>query len=87
MAQVSSYYQNISVDYRGNLRGEQANSFKVGTGGEIYSGTAVTRAGVLAELPNVALGSIYLGTDRMYLKIANAAAATDWQKFTTTAAD
>jgi hypothetical protein len=58
---------------------------------QVRRGTNVTRATVLAEcddgLNDPGLGSLYLSTDRAYLRVAQASAATDWEKITTTAAD
>lgn len=58
------------------------------SGVTIAVGTAVTRAGVRADGgDDYALGSIYLSTDRAYLKVAHTEADTDWNKITTSAAD
>lgn len=58
-------------------------------GVQIISGTQTTRAGVLAEVgTSPAIGSIYASTaGKQYVKVANANAATDWQRVTATAAD
>lgn len=55
----------------------------------IYVGAQTTRAGVRGEVGNTpVVGSAYLSSaGKMYLKVANAAATTDWQRVTTTAAD
>lgn len=59
----------------------------------IITGPKVTRATVQAEWPGVPIGSQYIssvatgGTGRVYLKVTNTNAATDWEKFTTSAAD
>lgn len=60
------------------------------TGGQIIvQGVQTTRQNVRAEAGDVcAIGSLYLSTaGKLYLKVANAAADTDWQRVTTTAAD
>ena len=59
---------------------------------QVRAGSQTTRATVLAELDdginNPAVGSIYLSTaGKIYLRVAAAGAATDWQKVTATAAD
>ena len=58
---------------------------------QVIQGTNVTRAAVLAEtedgVTNPGLGSLYLSSDRAYLRVAGAGAAADWEKVTTTAAD
>jgi len=61
-------------------------------GASVFAGTAVTRAAVRAEVGDgPAIGSLYLSSGasgaRFYLKVASAAASTDWQAVTTTAAD
>lgn len=55
----------------------------------LVSGDKTTRATVLAEVPSdLAIGSLYLSTaGKLYVKAANAGAATDWEKVTQTAAD
>ena len=55
----------------------------------VISGALATRAGVEAAFPTAPIGSRYHSTDagRMYLKVADAGAATDWEKVTTSAAD
>jgi hypothetical protein len=59
-----------------------------GSNGQIVAGAAVTRAAVLAAFPTVPIGSIYMSTGgKVYIKVANAGAATDWQLVTATAAD
>jgi hypothetical protein len=67
-------------------------SNKSDPGGEnpnVVAGDQTTRAAVLAELPSTyGIGTIYLATTgKIYLKVANAGAATDWELVTTTAAD
>jgi len=60
------------------------------TGGQIIvQGTQTTRQTVRAEVSDApAIGSLYLSTaGKLYLKVANGAADTDWQRVTTTAAD
>jgi hypothetical protein len=54
-----------------------------------FSGASTTRAAVLAECGALAaIGAIYSSTaGKQYIKVANAAANTDWQKVTATAAD
>lgn len=58
---------------------------------QIIKGTKVTRATVLSEtedgINNPGLGSLYLSGDRMYLRVAAASAAADWEKVTTSGAD
>lgn len=60
---------------------------------KVVSGDAATRAAALAECPatapdSIGIGSIYLSTTGVvYVRVAAAGAATDWQKVTTTAAD
>jgi len=62
-----------------------------GDGKQIIAGTKVTRATVLSEtqdgMNNPGVGSLYLSTDRAYLRVAAANAAADWEKITTSAAD
>lgn len=57
----------------------------------ILKGTATTRSGLRTEISDgsaIANGSIFLSTaGKMYLKVNNANAATDWEKVTTSAAD
>jgi hypothetical protein len=55
----------------------------------LVAGSKTTRATVLAEFPNdVAIGSLYLSqAGKLYVKVANAGAATDWEVVTQTAAD
>lgn len=57
--------------------------------GVVFQGAATTRAAVLAECgARAAIGANYLSSaGKQYVKVANAAAATDWQRVTTTAAD
>lgn len=63
-------------------------SISTNKGTAIEFGALATRAGVLAEFPNVGIGSIYVSTTGVvYVKVAAAGAAADWQKVTTTAAD
>jgi hypothetical protein len=61
------------------------------TNTQIIQGTNVTRATVLAEtevgIAKPGLGSLYLSSDRAYLRVAEAGAAADWEKITTSAAD
>lgn len=60
---------------------------------KLVSGSATTRAGVLAECPadipdSFGIGTVYLSTaGKMYLRVAAAGAETDFEKVTTTAAD
>jgi hypothetical protein len=73
-----------------NTRSRSRTGGIVLTGGQIIvQGTQTTRALVRAEVGDVpAIGSLYLSTaGKLYLKVANAAADTDWQRVTTTAAD
>lgn len=54
----------------------------------VFTGACTTRATVLAEATNAAIGAVYLSSaGKIYQKVANAAAATDWVKVTATAAD
>lgn len=55
----------------------------------VMSGTATTRAAVLAQLPDDAgIGSLYLSSGgKMYLRVAAAGASTDIELVTTSAAD
>lgn len=55
----------------------------------VFYGASTTRAAVLAEVgSDAAIGAIYLSSaGKQYLKVANAAAATDWQLVTSTAVD
>jgi hypothetical protein len=55
----------------------------------VFYGASTTRAAVLAEVgAAAAIGAIYLSSaGKQYLKVANAAAAADWQLVTSTAAD
>ena len=57
--------------------------------GIIFQGAATTRAAVLAECgARAAIGANYLSSaGKQYIKVANAAVATDWQRVTATAAD
>lgn len=62
------------------------------TGAAVMSGVSVTRQTVLDEtelggVDNPGVGSLYLSSDRMYLRVAAAGAEADWEKVTTTAAD
>ncbi len=63
-------------------------------GAHTFTGSATTRAALRAEVDakiapaNVAIGSPYFSTaGKMYLKVANAGADTDWERVTTSAAD
>ena len=54
----------------------------------LFTGAATTRAAVLAEATNAAIGAIYASSaGKIYQKVANAGAAADWVKVTATAAD
>lgn len=57
----------------------------------IIKGSATTRSGLRTDISDssaISNGSIYLSTaGKMYLKVNNANAATDWEKVTTSAAD
>ena len=55
----------------------------------IVAGDNTTRLAVYTEVPSdFSIGSIYMSTaGKIYLKVANAGANTDWQKVTTSAAD
>jgi hypothetical protein len=55
----------------------------------VFYGASTTRAAVLAECgASAAIGAVYLSSaGKQYIKVANAAAATDWQRVTATAAD
>ena len=55
----------------------------------VFQGASTTRAAVFAECgAAAAIGAIYLSSaGKQYVKVANAAASTDWQRVTTTAAD
>lgn len=55
----------------------------------VFYGASATRAAVLAEVGSgAAIGAVYLSSaGKLYLKVANAAAATDWQLVTATAVD
>lgn len=55
----------------------------------MFYGAATTRAAVLAEVGVIAaIGAQYQSSaGKLYIKVANAAAATDWQRVTATAAD
>jgi len=57
--------------------------------GSVAVGAQTTRAGVLGEVPaTLPIGAVYQSTaGKNYIKVANAGAATDWQKVTSTAAD
>lgn len=91
---MPTYNANILPDVTGRDLGSDGQRWDaflqaVQVGGlTIGYGSASTRAAVLAAYPSVAIGSIYLSTaGKMYLKVANAAASTDWQRVTATAAD
>jgi hypothetical protein len=57
-------------------------------GPSVLFGDSDTRSEILAEYPNVAQGSIYVSTEgEVFVKVAVAGSATDWEKVTTTAAD
>ena len=60
-----------------------------GSGPVVTGGAKTTRDGVRGECgSDYAIGSIYLSTaGKIYLKVANGGATTDWQKVTATAAD
>lgn len=80
-----AYYEQLSA-------GEITISNKTSIAGgypTIFAGSQTTRAGVLAEVPsNCAIGSQYNSdAGKIYVKVANAAAAADWELVTTTAAD
>lgn len=66
-----------------------ANAGNTGPGMSVFAGAQTTRLGVLNEVVSTAaIGSIYMSTaGKMYVKVANAGANTDWQRVTTTAAD
>lgn len=55
----------------------------------VFYGASTTRAAVLAEVGSAAaIGAIYLSSaGKQYVKVANAAAAADWERVTTTAVD
>ena len=55
----------------------------------VFVGASTTRAAVYAEAgAAAAIGAIYLSSaGKQYIKVANAAAAPDWQRVTATAAD
>jgi hypothetical protein len=58
----------------------------------VLSGAKTTRATVLAEtengIDNPKIGSLYLSAaGKVYVRVAAAGAAADWEKVTTTAAD
>lgn len=55
----------------------------------VFYGASTTRAAVLAEVgASAAIGAVYLSSaGKLYHKVANGAAATDWQLVTSTAAD
>lgn len=56
--------------------------------GLFFTGACTTRATVLSEAKNAAIGAIYTSSaGKQYIKVANAAAATDWARVTATAAD
>ena len=67
----------------------------LGNGCFVYSGTAVTRAAVRADIGDSApIGSMYISTGAVgttkpntYIKVANAAADTDWERLVTQASD
>jgi len=67
----------------------------LGNGCFIYSGTAVTRAAVRADIGGTApIGSMYISTGAVgttkpntYIKVANATADTDWERLVTQASD
>ncbi len=62
---------------------------RLSNGQEVYTGSATTRAAVRSQAGTQgAIGSVYLSSaGKMYVKVAAAAADTDWQRVTTTAAD
>lgn len=71
-----------------------ADQIRLGDGTvTVVTGKATTRAQVLAQCPasspdNVGIGSLYLSSaGKMYVRVAAAGAATDWEKVTSTAAD
>lgn len=47
---------------------------------KIYCGNIVQRATLVTNIPLAPLGSLFVSTDRMYLKIANNWVDADWQK-------
>jgi hypothetical protein len=87
--QATALFQNtVTVNNSLTIKG----TVKVGTSNVmIVAGVATTRTDLRTEIGDgstVANGSIFLSTaGKMYLKVNNANAATDWQKVTTTAAD
>lgn len=63
---------------------------KFSAGTHVISGSRVTRANVEADFPAAPIGSIYVSSGaggRVYVKVADAGAATDWERVTTSAAD
>ena len=62
---------------------------RLSAGNHLISGTAATRQAVETAFPAAPIGSIYVSTDagRVYVKVTDAGAATDWQRVTTTAVD
>ena len=57
-------------------------------GPKVYFGGETTRADVLAATTGAGVGSVYFSTaGTAYIKVASAAAETDWQKVTSSAAD
>ena len=62
---------------------------RLSAGNHLISGSAATRAAVETAFPAAPIGSIYVSTDagRVYVKVTDAGANTDWQRVTTTAAD
>ena len=76
------------VNPAGNSIFGSANMVVAGTT-NIYVGSQTTRDTVRAEVGTAAaIGSVYFSSaGKVYIKVANAAATTDWQKVTATAAD
>jgi hypothetical protein len=87
--QATTLFQNtVTVNNSLTVTG----TLKVGSSNVVVlAGVATTRTALRTEIgdsSSIANGSIFLSTaGKMYLKVNNANAATDWQKVTTTAAD
>lgn len=80
-----AYYEQLPV---GEIT--FSNKTAIGSGTPtIEAGDMTSLATLFAEVPStLSIGSTYLATTgKIYLKVANAGASSDWERVTTTAAD
>jgi hypothetical protein len=71
------------------ITGSPVSQMSLSSGAKIFTGTAGNRADICtAVCASDAIGSMYVSTTgEMYIQVANAGVAADWEKITTTAAD